>query len=260
MNIKTQIINKLHETEATHNVKIPLAIESGSRGWGFASPDSDYDCRFIYAPTKNHYLSIQNRRDVIEYKADAIFDINGWDLKKAIQHIIKSNAVILEWLSCQEIYLRHEEVASKLDQLGKKFFNPIHVTHHYLALARKKLAEIEGNEYAKLKAYFYVLRPLANVCYIDKFGVMSPMEYDQALMAIDISDEVRAEIRRLLEIKTSATEAELIQRNEVLISYFKGEIDYYTARVKEMIFEPIHDLTLADEAFREILELMWDAR
>jgi len=256
--IKQQIINKLHETEVAHNVKIPLAIESGSRGWGFASPDSDYDCRFIYVPSKEYYLSIQNRRDVIEYDVDAVFDINGWELAKAIQHIIKSNAVILEWLSCQEIYLRHEEVASKLERLAKKFFNPIHVTHHYLALARKKLDEIEGNERALLKAYFYVLRPLANVRYIEKFGVMSPMEYHKTLSAIDLDDEVCAEIGRLLEIKKSAVEAELIEHNEILVSYFKREIDYYTARVKEMKFEPIRDLEFADEVFREILELMWD--
>ena len=256
--IRKQIIEKLYETEQAHNVKIPLAIESGSRGWGFASPDSDYDCRFIYVPTKAHYLSVQKRRDVIEYDVDVVFDINGWCLKKAIQHIIKSNAVMLEWLSCQEVYFCNPVVVSKLLKLAKTFFNPIHVTHHYLALAKKKLAEIESNEVGKLKTYFYVLRPLANMRYIEKFKAMSPMAYEQTLTAIDISDEVRREIERLLVVKKSALESELMARNEVLVTYFRHEIDVYTAYVQKIKFEPVHHLDVADEVFREILELMWE--
>lgn len=92
--IKAKIMQKLSETEAHYNVKIPLAIESGSRGWGFASPDSDYDCRFVYVHERDWYLSVLDKSDIIEYAADPIYDVNGWDIKKVLQHIMKSNAVM----------------------------------------------------------------------------------------------------------------------------------------------------------------------
>ena len=122
--IKKQIIEKLHEQENIHAIKIPLAIESGSRGWGFASPDSDYDCRFIYVHKKNDYLTVFPKKDVLESEVNAVFDINGWDLKKVILHLVKSNAVMLEWLSSNEIYFKDEKVAHILNQLGEKYFNP----------------------------------------------------------------------------------------------------------------------------------------
>jgi len=80
------IMQKLAETEQQYNVKIPLAIESGSRGWGFASPDSDYDCRFVYVYPKDWYLSVFEQRDIIEYAVDPVYDVNGWNVKKALQH------------------------------------------------------------------------------------------------------------------------------------------------------------------------------
>ena len=47
--MKDLIIQKLKEIEQTENIRILHAVESGSRAWGFPSPDSDYDVRFIYA-------------------------------------------------------------------------------------------------------------------------------------------------------------------------------------------------------------------
>ena len=43
------ISSELQELEATEEIQILFAVESGGRAWGFASPDSDYDVRIVYA-------------------------------------------------------------------------------------------------------------------------------------------------------------------------------------------------------------------
>lgn len=87
--IKEEIARKLTEIEEKEKVQILYAVESGSRAWGVASPDSDYDVRFIYVRTKKDYLSIQEKRDVIEWQLDDVLDINGWDLKKHLSSFTK---------------------------------------------------------------------------------------------------------------------------------------------------------------------------
>lgn len=80
MQIQQIIKQKLKDIEAKENVKIIGAFESGSRAWGFASPDSDYDVRFLYVRNKNDYLKLESFRDVIEWQLDDVLDINGWDI------------------------------------------------------------------------------------------------------------------------------------------------------------------------------------
>src|SRR4030095_590913 len=98
------IRHKLADIERAEDVRILFAVESGSRAWGFPSPDSDYDVRFLYVHKADWYLSIDPRRDVIELPIEGEFDINGWDLRKALQLLIKSNPVLLEWLRSPVLY------------------------------------------------------------------------------------------------------------------------------------------------------------
>ena len=102
--IQKEIQENLDAVEAKHNVKILLAVESGSRAWGFASPDSDYDVRFIYVERPEDYLRIDTKRDVIEWQLDEVLDINGWDLKKALSAFAKGNPNILEWVESPIVY------------------------------------------------------------------------------------------------------------------------------------------------------------
>ncbi len=120
LTIQNSILEKLKETESTFSVKIPLAVESGSRGWGFPSPDSDYDCRFLYAHSPQDYLSIFEPRDVIEYSAGEIFDINGWDIKKAILHLHHGAAGIRAGAGDRQVARRHQarDRAPGADQTG----------------------------------------------------------------------------------------------------------------------------------------------
>ena len=161
--IKQSILDKLHDIEATHHVRIPLAIESGSRGWGFAATNADYDCRFIYVHRVERYLSVLEMDGFIEYEVDETYDIKGYDLKRAMKYIMKSQATINEWLVSNVVYLRNEPITQKLKILAAEFFNPISVSHHYLSLARKMLNEVLNSGEAKIKKYFYILRPIANL-------------------------------------------------------------------------------------------------
>ena len=99
------IHSRLIEIEAKNAIKIVYACESGSRAWGFPSANSDYDVRFIYIRPVDWYLSIYEKRDVIEYPIDEQLDISGWDLKKALQLLRKTNPPLLEWLGSPIVYL-----------------------------------------------------------------------------------------------------------------------------------------------------------
>lgn len=256
-NIRDEILQKLRETEDSNSVKIPLAIESGSRGWGFASPDSDYDCRFVYVHEKDWYLSVFDKPDTIEYAAGKVFDVNGWDLRKFISHIVKSNAVMFEWLSSNEVYIRDEHSIPLLRQLAGQFFNPVSVSHHYLSLAFKKYKEITETDNAKLKTYFYVLRPLANLKFIEQYGKMPYMEYYRTLAEIEAPKTVLDEIARITEIKKSAVESYVTPKDELLTDYFAIELARQEERLKTVSFDKYRDYGQVDSVFKTIIEMMW---
>ena len=116
------ICSKLHEIEKENNVKILLAVESGSRAWGFASPDSDYDVRFIYVRPKDDYLRLENVRDVIELPIDDVLDINGWDLQKTLRLLYKSNPTLFEWFSSPIVYLETDFADRFRKIMGEYFY------------------------------------------------------------------------------------------------------------------------------------------
>ena len=102
--IEKEIGEKLDEIEKTEGVRILHAVESGSRAWGFASPDSDYDVRFVYVRAAEDYLRIDEPGDVIEWQLDEVLDINGWDLKKALRQFARGNATLYEWSGSPIVY------------------------------------------------------------------------------------------------------------------------------------------------------------
>src|SRR5947209_3872560 len=115
--MKDKIIAKLYEIEKEQSVKILYAVESGSRAWGFASKDSDYDIRFIYVHPIDWYISIEEKRDVIEYPVKDLLDFSGWDIRKALQLYKKSNPPLYEWLVSPIVYLEHGNFAQQLRDL-----------------------------------------------------------------------------------------------------------------------------------------------
>ncbi|GAA1797881.1 nucleotidyltransferase domain-containing protein [Leucobacter iarius] len=139
-----------------HGVRIPWAVESGSRAWGFPSPDSDYDCRFLYVRPSDDYLSLWPVRDVIETPLDRVFDVNGWDLAKAVKLIARGNAAALEWLRSPIVYSGDPAFRDRLLGLAEEIVARELIERHYLHVGRQHLAS--GTS---LKRFFYALRPAA---------------------------------------------------------------------------------------------------
>ena len=258
LTIQNSILEKLKETESTFSVKIPLAVESGSRGWGFPSSDSDYDCRFLYARSPKDHLSIFEPRDVIEYSAGEIFDINGWDIKKAILHLSKSNAVLLEWLSSREFYRENREIIQVLTEFGKKCFNPIAVSWHYQNMARNKLPFLlESPTEPKLKTYFYILRPLAATRYIRQFNEIPPLNYLETFDQIPTPEEVKSEILALIQLKSKSIESTTHTISADLLAYLQKEFTTHQEWLDKASFPKASHQELANQTFRKIIEMMW---
>ena len=153
------IPDKLKEIEARENIRVIHCVESGSRAWGFASPDSDYDVRFIYVRPLEYYLRLDKTRDVIEWQLDETLDINGWDLQKALRLLHSSNPTLFEWNNSPIVYKTTPEwgeISAVIDQ----FFQKKAGLYHYLSTAKKNYREYLKGDMVKLKKYFYVLRPI----------------------------------------------------------------------------------------------------
>lgn len=253
MNIRKQILTELDNAEKEHNIKIPIAIESGSRSWGGSSSDSDYDCRFIYVRKIESYLSIYNSKDTIEHMLDDVFDIVGWDLKKVIQHIVKSRAVVMEWISSHVTYKMDDSICRNLNELAEYFFNPVAVCWHYINLAKRKLIEIESSEKAKLKKYFYVLRPLACARFIIENNKFPFMDYNTNIANISYSIDLYDKINSMMELKKSVDESFIVSKDDFILNFFKTEIEFITNWLNSQKFNKKLDYHLADEYFIKII-------
>ncbi|MEM7432947.1 MAG: nucleotidyltransferase domain-containing protein [Pseudomonadota bacterium] len=205
--VREEILKRLRAAEKEHDVTILHAIESGSRAWGFASPDSDYDVRFIYAHPKDWYVSfdVERRRDVIEYPITDEIDCGGWDIRKALYLFTRTNGALLEWLNSPIVYMQHGNFADKLRALAPQRINYIALCYHYSHMARGNAREYLFKDKARLKKYFYVLRPLLAIRYIEADLGVPPVEFEKLVDAV-APDEIRPEIATLLELKRRTSE------------------------------------------------------
>ena len=205
---RTDILDSLAQIEKDHDVNILYACESGSRAWGFASADSDYDVRFIYVHQADWYLDIalERKRDVIEIPICDDLDVSGWDLRKALGLMRKSNPPLLEWLQSPIVYWEYVEAVLELQRLGEAFFSPVACGYHYLSMAKSNYRDYLQGPQVRLKKYLYVLRPLLAVQWIEQALGPVPTEF-QVLVDTLVEDNF------LLE----QIEALLQQANEGLV-------------------------------------------
>ena len=207
--MKDEIVKRLDQIEREENVSIFYACESGSRAWGFESMDSDWDVRFIYVRPQDWYLTIdvEDKRDVIERPINDELDISGWDLRKALRLLRKSNPPLLEWLSSPIVYRETGETARQLRHAVTEFYSPISAFHHYLHMAQGNYREFLKGEIVWVKKYFYVLRPLHAIRWIEiDPGRPVPMEF-QKLVDVCVDDTaVRSAIDELLLRKRAGQE------------------------------------------------------
>jgi predicted nucleotidyltransferase len=214
----------LQEIEACHEVKVLYACESGSRGWGFASPDSDYDVRFVYVHRLPWYLAVEAGRNVVELPISDELDISGWELRKALRLLRRSNPTLLEWLDSPIVYRQDDLPADRMRALARQFFAPLRGRHHYLAMARKNFRGYLQGDSVRMKKYLYVLRPLLAVQWIDRGLGMPPMRFADLVAGLIEDEALLEEINSLLAIKMGASEAEYGPRWPRIHAFIEGEL------------------------------------
>ena len=203
---------RLSGIETDHGVRLLWAIESGSRAWGFPSPDSDYDARFIYVRPTRDYLSPWLHRDVVETPLDRVFDVNGWDLRKALDLMTRGNAVALEWLRSPIVYAGDPAAHGALLDLADRITEPELIARHYVHVGQQQwercgAAESDGR-IARLKGVFYALRPAAVLHWMDNHPEqhVPPVKLQDLLEQAPPDEDVRDAIAKLVKVKTRTRE------------------------------------------------------
>ncbi|HEX7636908.1 MAG TPA: nucleotidyltransferase domain-containing protein [Burkholderiaceae bacterium] len=214
----------LRDIEREQGVTVLFACESGSRGWGFASPDSDYDVRFVYVRRPRDYLTLDPVRDVIERPISGELDVGGWDLRKALQLLRDSNPTLLEWLRSPIVYEQDDEAAARLRTLAAARFSLVRGYHHYVSMAKKNLREHLYGDEVRLKKYLYVLRPLLAARWIRERGSAPPMVFADLARHTLREPGVQAELVALLAAKMRSGEARTGPRRAALHEFIEREL------------------------------------
>lgn len=216
------IPEKLAEIEQRENVRILHCVESGSRAWGFASPDSDFDVRFIYVRSKDFYLRLDKTRDVIEWQLDDVLDINGWDLQKALGLLHKSNPTLFEWNNSPIVYKTTPEW-KEISDIISHYFQQKSGLYHYLSTAKSNYREYLHGETVRLKKYFYVLRPILACRWILEKQTPPPMLFTDLAKAC-LDEALVPAVNELLDLKMNTPELGEGKRIGVINDYLDASI------------------------------------
>jgi predicted nucleotidyltransferase len=210
-------------------VQILMAVESGSRAWGFASPDSDYDVRFVYANQPEWYieralyLSATRPDNLSMMSDDRNFDYAGWDLLKALTLLRKSNPSLLEWLQSPIRYAGSKVFFAEFQDLADRAWSPLASVYHYKSMAHTNFREYLQGETVRYKKYLYVLRPILAARYVFDHLEQPPLNFDQLVAASDhvLGPNVKGAIERLVEIKRNTAEVGEAPRDPVLHDFIE---------------------------------------
>ena len=250
------IQHALQRLEGADDVRVLYAVESGSRAWGFASRDSDWDVRFVYIRRPEWYLSVQRRRDVLEYPLEADLDVSGWDLKKALGLFAKSNPPLLEWLRSPIVYQEAFSVAQRLRDLSSQYFSSRSCMHHYFHMAEGNYREYLQGDPVRVKKYFYVLRPVLACRWIAAHGTMPPMEF-AALVDDQLPSHLKTLVHTLLERKRSGDELASGPRMPEINQFLDSEMTRLGDALAAIPRSPAPDLEGLDAVFRGSLVEVW---
>lgn len=249
--MRKEILGKLCEIENKENVKILLAVESGSRAWGFASPDSDYDVRFIYVRPRKEYLRLDTVRDVIEVPINDVLDINGWDLQKALRLLYKSNPTLFEWFSSPIVYME-TEFADEFRKIIREYFSKKKSLYHYISMAEGNYREYLKRDMVRAKKYFYVLRPVLCCRWILEKETPPPMLFSE-LAASQLPVSLKPVVNELLNLKMTSSEIKEIPRVDVMNAYLDQSIEEIKKQIAE-IEDKKCEWDVLNEFFKDILE------
>ncbi|USG64389.1 nucleotidyltransferase domain-containing protein [Brevibacillus ruminantium] len=255
--MKESIQKELMRMEREQNIKVLLAVESGSRAWGFPSQDSDYDVRFVYICHPEWYLSIDDKRDVIEVPINDLLDMSGWDIRKTLKLFRKSNPPLLEWLISDTVYYSAYGFKDDMVKLRDRVFSPKASLHHYLSMAKGNFRDYLQGEEVRIKKYFYVLRPLLACMWIKKYNTSPPLLFQDLIFDLIVEPDLKREIEELLTRKMSGEELKMEKRNDILHRFIEEQFDditQYARSCTSLRTDPTAEL---DELYRKYLKIVW---
>jgi hypothetical protein len=258
--MRQRIEARLSSIEMEEQVRVVYACESGSRAWGFPSADSDYDVRFIYLHPRDWYLTVdlERKRDVIERPIDNQLDVNGWDLRKALRLLRKGNPPLMEWLGSPIVYLEPFTVAAQMRDLMSRHYSPLACLHHYLHMARGNYRDYLKGPVVWVKKYFYVLRPLLAIKWIERGLGIVPTEFEALVDQVVDSCELKEEIGKLVTAKRRGEELDRGPRIAPISEFIESELlrlegkrfgQEYGASMR-----PVHEF---NRVFQAALEEVW---
>ncbi len=247
---------RLEAIACEHDVTILFAVESGSRAWGFPSPDSDYDCRFVFVRPEDAYLSPWQHRDVIETPLEGDLDVNGWDLAKAIRLMARGNAVIIEWLMSPLVYRGDPQFREDFLALARRIVAREAVARHYLHLGERfRDACFAADGAVSCKKAFYALRPAAALRWLRLHeSSVAPMHLPTLMAECDPPASLADTVAALIARKASALEADNEPLPEAVAQFIKDEFE--AARHAFDKQTPLPDVALrmeAEEFFRSTI-------
>jgi uncharacterized protein len=201
-------------------------------------------------------LSIDKKRDVIELPIDDLLDINGWDIRKALQLFRKSNPPLLEWLRSGIVYVEQYAFADQLRDLSRELFSPVSCMHHYLNMARGNYREFLQREEVKIKKYFYVLRPILACKWIEKYNSIPPLLFQDHVEALIPSGELHDQVINLLNRKIAGEELDIEPRIAEINEFIETEIKYLSEYIKTISKdgESEDPTDILNKLFRETLQ------
>jgi hypothetical protein len=198
-----------------------FACESGSRGWQFPSPDSDYDVRFIYVRSYSFYLSVLDRKYDVQFPIEGDLDVYGWDVRKVLQLIRKSNTTPFEWLQSPIVYIQQPGFKEALWDLCQRYFSQRANIHHYLGIAKGAMDTLENGDEIKIKKLFYVLRPLLAAKWCMEKESIAPMTIGPLMTLLPA--DLQQHMNDLISLKATAKESFVIKIDKELHTYIHAE-------------------------------------
>lgn len=254
--MQEKIRRTLQEIERQQDVRIIYAVESGSRAWGFASPDSDWDVRYVYVRRPEDYLRVDKIRDTIEGPLDEVLDFSGWDVKKSLMLLRRSNPSLMEW-SASPIAYREAPAWALVREAIPDYFCARSEIYHYYSTAVGNWHKYMEGEQVRLKKYLYVLRPILCTRWIEDRGTLPPVLFDELYAAV-LPETMRPTVDALLQRKKAANESGLTAHIPALDDFLLGEM----ARIRESV-EAMGRVELpawegVNRLFRRVIRRAWE--
>lgn len=236
--------------EREHNVKILLAVESGSRAWGFPSNDSDWDVRMIYVHKPEWYFKVKEQRDVIEYLYNDDVDLSGWELRKALELLSKGNTTVFEWLHSPKIYYLDKEFARRISEIEADYFHPVKSMYHYNRIYNKHNERYLQRDDFNVKRFLYYLRGVLACRWIEQKSTLPPVCFEDLVDAMVPEKTIKTKIEEIIVMKKEGLEANMISIDNQLVDYAQKLADYYNKTIGH--FRP-EQTTASTDALDSIL-------